>query len=62
MSGRKAVKDALRTARDNRGRLGAGGAAVVVLGALLGWLARGRSSVPPVRATGVAQPPGEPPA
>jgi hypothetical protein len=61
MSSRGAVRDALRTARDNRGRLGAGGALVVVLGVLLGRIAGNRRSIPPVRATGVAMPPGEPP-
>jgi hypothetical protein len=43
----------VRAARDSRGgRLGAGGAAVVAIGVLLGWLAGRRSAVPPVRATG----------
>ena len=47
------MRDAARAARDSRGgRLGAGGAAVVAVGVLLGWLAGRRSAVPPVRATG----------
>ena len=49
----RSMRDAVRSARDNRGgRLGAGGAAVVAVGVLLGWLAGRRSAVPPVRATG----------
>ena len=49
----RSMRDAVGAARDSRGgRLGAGGAAVVVLGLLLGWLAGRRSAVPPVRATG----------
>jgi hypothetical protein len=47
------MREAVRAARDSRGgRLGAGGAAVVAIGVLLGWLAGRRSAVPPVRATG----------
>ena len=49
----RSMRDAVRAARDSRGgRLGAGGAAVVAVGVLLGWLAGRRSAVPPVRATG----------
>lgn len=49
----RSMRDAVRAARDSRGgRLGAGGAAVVAIGVLLGWLAGRRSAVPPVRATG----------
>ena len=50
----RSMRDALGSARDSRGggRLGAGGAAVVVIGVVLGWLAGRRSAVPPVRATG----------
>lgn len=65
MSGRTVVKDAVRTARENKGTLGVGGVLVVVLGALLGRLAGNRTAVPPVRATGVAEnavfPPDQPP-
>ena len=51
----RSMRDAVRAARDSRGgRLGAGGAAVVALGVLPGWLAGRRSAVPPVRATGSA--------
>ena len=51
----RSMRDAVRSARDSRGgKLGAGGALVVALGVLLGWLAGRRSAVPPVRATGVA--------
>ena len=50
------MRDAVRSARDSRGgQLGAGGAVVIALGVLLGWLAGRRSSVPPIRATGVAE-------
>ena len=53
MGVRRSMQDALGSARDTRGgRLGAGGAAVVVIGVLLGWMAGRRSAVPPVRATG----------
>ena len=49
----RSMREAVRAARDSRGgRLGAGGAAVVAVGVLLGWLAGRRSAVPPVRATG----------
>ena len=49
----RSMRDAVRSARDSRGgRIGAGGAAVVAIGVLLGWLAGRRSSIPPVRATG----------
>ena len=49
----RSMREAVRAARDSRGgRLGAGGAAVVAIGVLLGWLAGRRSAVPPVRATG----------
>jgi hypothetical protein len=52
----RSMRDAVRSARDSRGgRLGAGGAVVVALGVVLGRLAGRRSSVPPVRATGVAE-------
>jgi hypothetical protein len=48
----RSIRDALGSARESRGRLGAGGAAAVVIGVVLGWLAGRRSAVPPVRATG----------
>jgi hypothetical protein len=50
----RSVRDAVRSARARGdGRPGAGGAVVVALGVLLGWLAGRRGAVPPVRATGV---------
>jgi hypothetical protein len=56
MSVARSMRDAVRSARDSRGgQLSAGGAVVVALGVLLGWLAARRSSMPPVRATGVAE-------
>lgn len=65
MSGRTVVRDAVRTAQENKGTLGVGGVLVVVLGALLGRLAGNRRAIPPVRATGVAEnavfPPDQPP-
>ena len=52
----RSVRDAVRSARDGRGgQLGAGGAVVVAIGVLLGWLAGRRSAMPPVRATGVGE-------
>ncbi|HEV7655075.1 MAG TPA: hypothetical protein VGP36_10160 [Mycobacteriales bacterium] len=49
------VRDAVKATRESRGgQLGVGGALVVAIGVLLGWLASRRSAVPPVRATGVA--------
>ncbi len=56
MSVARSMRDAVKSARDSRGgQLGTGGAVVVALGVLLGWLAARRSSLPPVRATGVAE-------
>ena len=37
------------------GQIGVGGAVVVAVGVLLGWLAGRRSGLPPVRATGVSE-------
>jgi hypothetical protein len=52
----RSMRDAVRAARDSRGgKLGAGGALVVALGVFLGWLAKGRSAVPPVRVSGVSE-------
>jgi hypothetical protein len=52
----KSMRDAVRSARTSRGgQLGVGGALVAALGVFLGWLAGRRTSIPPVRATGVAQ-------
>jgi hypothetical protein len=49
----RSMRDAVNSARDSKGgKLGAGGAVVIMLGVLLGWLAGRRSAVPPVRATG----------
>jgi hypothetical protein len=56
MSVGSSMRDAVRSARESRGgQLGAGGAVVVALGVLLGWLAGRRSAIPPIRATGVAE-------
>jgi hypothetical protein len=56
MSVGRSMRDAVRSARDSRGgQLSVGGAAVVAVGVLLAWLAARNSSLPPVRATGVAE-------
>jgi hypothetical protein len=56
MSVARSMRDAVRSAKDSRGgQLGLGGAIVVALGVLLGWLAARRGDLPPVRATGVAE-------
>jgi hypothetical protein len=50
------MRDAVRSTRESRGgQLGRGGAVVVAVGVLLAWLANRRSSVPPVRASGVSE-------
>jgi hypothetical protein len=56
MSVGRSMRDAVRSARDSRGgQLSVGGAAVIAVGVLLAWLAARSSSLPPVRATGVAE-------
>ena len=52
----RSMRDAVRSAKDSRGgQIGVGGAVVVAVGVLLGWLAGRRSGLPPVRATGVSE-------
>jgi hypothetical protein len=52
----RSMRDAVRSAREDRGgRIGVGGAVVVAVGVLLAWLASRHSSVPPVRASGVTE-------
>ena len=52
----RSMRDAVRAARNSRGgRLGVGGAVVVALGVFLGWVAGRRTSLPPVRVSGVSE-------
>jgi hypothetical protein len=52
----RSMRDAVRAARDSAGgKLGVGGALVVAIGVLLAWLAGRRSSLPPVRVSGVSE-------